>query len=148
MITEAPVIRMLLNRHNLNCIIARLFDARQNVFFKLNVSADFLGVLRHADVAFINQKRFRIDFKAFVVPLVRLRRIPNLRGENFSFIVLNDALTPSGNTFALAVVPTNFHFVKVAVFHLIFREFEFPVAAFDFFATISLIFLPAVEIAD
>ena len=148
MIAETSVVRMLLNRHDLNSVVAGLFDTRQNIFFELGISADFLGVLRHADVTLVNQKRIRIDFKAGVFPLVRLFGIPNLRRENFSLFVLNDALTPSRNAFALAAVPTHFHFVKVAVFELILREFKLPVAAFESLATISFIFLPTVEVAD
>ena len=137
MITEASVIGMFLNRHDLDAVVAGFDDAGQ----------DF-GVLRHTDMTFINEQRACVDFETVVVPNVRMFGRPNLCGENFCFVVLNDALRPSGNTFAFAVIPANIHFVKVAVFEFIGGKFEFPVAVFEFFATISLVFLPTVEVAD
>ena len=148
MIAEAAVVRVLLNRHDLHGGIAGFFDARQDVIFEFGVGADFLGVLRHADMRFVNQKRVRVNLEALVVPLVLLRRIPHLRGENFSVVVLHDALTPCGNAFAFAAVPANAHLVKVAVFHFVGGQFEFPVAVVDSLATIFFGSLPAVEVAD
>ena len=148
MIPETSVIRMFLNRHDLDAVVAGLYDARQDVFFELCVRADFFRVLSHTDMAFINEQRACVDFETVIIPGVGVRGSPDLRGEDFCFVVLNDALSPRGDTFAFAVVPANIHFVEVAVFEFIGSEFEFPITVFEFLATIGFVFLPAVEISD
>ena len=148
MITETAVVGMFLNRHDLDAVVSGFDDAGQDVILEFSIRSDFFGVLRHADVTFVNEQRACVDFKTVVVPNVRMFGCPNLRRENFRLFVLNDTLRPSGNSFAFAVIPTNIHFVKVAVFELIGGKLEFPVAVFEFLATISLVFLPTVEVAD
>ena len=69
---------MLLNRHDLDAVVAVFDDARQHFFAKLHVSADFFRVLTHSDVTFIDeQRRFRGSERAFFPP-IRLFGLPNL----------------------------------------------------------------------
>ena len=56
MVAEGAVVGMLLYRHNLDGIIAVLDNARQHVHAELLIGANSLTVLRHADVALINQQ--------------------------------------------------------------------------------------------
>ena len=54
-ITEAAIIRMLLNGHNLNAIIAVFHDTRQHIVFKFGVGSYFFSILPHPDVALVNK---------------------------------------------------------------------------------------------
>ena len=148
MVTETAVVRMFLNRHDLDAVVSCFDDAGQDVILEFGVSADFFGVLRHTDMTFINEQRACVDFETVVVPNVRMFGCPDLRRKNFCLVVLNDTLRPSGDAFAFAVIPAHIHFVKVAVFELVGGQFKFPVTVFEFLATISLVFLPTVEVAD
>lgn len=148
MITETSVIRMFLNCHDLNGIVAGFFYSRQDVILELDICTDLFGILRHTDMAFIDEQRACIDFEPVIIPDVGIFGSPDLRGENLCFVILNDALTPSGDAFTLAVIPAHIHFVQVAVFEFISGEFEFPVTVFEAFTAIRLVFLPAVEVAD
>src|ERR1051325_1632900 len=56
MIAERSIIRMFLDRHQLDGIVAKCRDARQNVAREFIESRDALGLLRHSDMRFINTR--------------------------------------------------------------------------------------------
>lgn len=64
-ITEGAIIRMLLNRHDLDAVVAILDDARQNVLLELRVSSHLLSILSHTDVALIDQERSGLWLEVF-----------------------------------------------------------------------------------
>ena len=57
MVAEAAVIGVLLNRHNLNAVIAVFLYAGQDILGKFLVCTDFFRILCHADMAFIDEQR-------------------------------------------------------------------------------------------
>ncbi len=68
MVAERAVIRVFLNGHDLNCIVAVALDTGQDVASELLVCADTLFFLRHAYVAFVYQQGSGVGFEVFVVP--------------------------------------------------------------------------------
>ena len=149
MITKAAIVWMFLNCHDLDSIVTSFFDARQDIFFKLSISANFLSILSHTNMTFINEQWINIRFKAVITPIEGVLRTPNLSGENFSLIVLHNASCPSRNTLTAATIPINFHLVEVAVLHCLLRQNDFPIAGtWNFFEAVGFFFFPVIEVAN
>ena len=55
MIPEGTIIRMLLNGHDLDTIVSVFDNSRKHILAKLIVGPDFLGILRHSDVALVDE---------------------------------------------------------------------------------------------
>ena len=145
-ITEGAIIRMLLNRHDLDAVVAILDDARQNVLLELRVSSHLLSILSHTDVALIDQERSGLWLEVFFLPDVRLR-IPNLGREYFGLLILHHSSCPSRDSLAFATFPMNFHLKEVAVPHCLLGEFQLPVScAFYTLSTVLRGLLPIVEV--
>ena len=102
MIAEAAIIRMFLDGHHLNGVVAVPLDPRQDVFCELFVGADLFGVARHADMALINEQRVAIRAEMPVLPGIGLFRRPDLRRENLRLFILYHALAPSRDALPLA----------------------------------------------
>ena len=87
LIAKGTVIRMLLNCHQLYCIVAKFPDARQYIVREFPVCADSFPVLAHTDMRLINQRRIRFLFDKLRVRPGILLRIPYLCAECFGFIL-------------------------------------------------------------
>ena len=149
MITEAAIIRMLLNSHHLNGIVAVLLDARQHILSKLLIGTHLLGILTHTHVALVNQQRRLIGLEGLFLPYIRFLWVPHLGRENLRLVILYHTTAPSGNTLTLATVPVYLHLVQLSMLQGFFREFQFPVAcSFNTLTAIFLCFLPIVEITN
>ena len=148
MIAEGAIVRMLLNGHNLDAVVAVLDDARQHIVFELAVGAHFLGVLSHSDVALVDEERVGIGFEFCFLPHIRFLRVPHLCGEDFCLLVLHHSAHPCRYALTVSTVPVDVHFVEVAMLDGLFGEFQFPVVgARDTFGSVALLFGPVVEIA-
>ena len=108
---------MLLDSHNLYGVISILYDAWQYIILELSISSHLLGILCHSDVAFIDEQWAGIGLKPFTMPLVRLFRVPHLRGEYFCLVVLDHTLTPCGDSLPFPTVPMNVHLIQIAMMH-------------------------------
>ena len=147
-IAETAVIGVLLNGHNLYAVVTLFDDARQHVLAKLIVCAHLFSVLRHADMAFVNQQRGGVGLERLFLKHVFLFGSPHLCAEYLCVVVLHHAAAPSRNALAFAAFPVHFEFVEVLMFEGFRRELEFPVArVFEALKGIFFVFLPAVEIA-
>ena len=147
-IAEAAVIGVLLNGHNLDAVVTLFDDARQHVFAKFVVSAHLFSILRHTDMAFVNQQRGGVGLERLFLKHIFLFGCPYLCAENLCVVVLHHAAAPCGNALAFAAFPVHFEFIEVLVFEGFCGELEFPVAGvFEALESIFLVFLPAVEIA-
>ena len=73
MVSERTIIRMLLNGHNLNTIVSVLLDSRQYILTELYL----FGILRHSDMALVDEKRRLVGLKLGLLPFIRLG-VPNL----------------------------------------------------------------------
>ena len=56
MVAKTAIVGMFLYGHNLNGIVAILDDTRQYFLPELVVRTDFFRILRHADMALVNQQ--------------------------------------------------------------------------------------------
>ena len=77
MVSERTIIRMLLNGHNLNTIVSVLLDSRQYILTELIVCSYLFGILRHSDMALVDEKRRLVGLKLGLLPFIRLG-VPNL----------------------------------------------------------------------
>ena len=55
-IPEAPVVRMLHDRHQLDRVVARPLDPRQHLVTELRIGRDAPFLRGHADVGFVDQR--------------------------------------------------------------------------------------------
>ncbi len=128
MIAERSIVGMFLYGHNLDAVVAILDDTGQHIFTELIVSTHLLCVLRHTDMALVNQERRLVGPKGLFLPYIGGLRLPYLGGEYLGLLVLYYTLTPCGNTLAVAAVPIDVHLVKVSVLDGLLAEFQFPIA--------------------
>ena len=128
MVTERTVIRMLLDSHYLDAVIAEISDTRQDVLTELLVGRYFLCISRHTDMALVDEERLLFllaVLDGFMFPLIVLRR-PNLCGEDLGVIILHDATSVARDTFSVATVPLNEQLVELSVLHGVLGQNSFP----------------------
>ena len=149
MITEAAIIRMLLYRHNLNGVVSVLDDPRQHFLAELVVTAYFLSILCHTDMALVNQQGRSLGPEGLFLPDVWFLRSPYLCGEYLARLVLYDTLRPGRNPFAFSILPVYPHLIELSVLHRLARKGEFPVSCpFESMTQIGLLLLPVIEVTD
>ena len=148
-IAEAAVVRVLLDGHDLDGIVAVLLDAGQDIVLELRVGADLLRIAAHADMAFVNEQRVAVRVEHAMMPMIMLFRIPHLCREDFRLLILHDALAPGRDALPRAARPVDLHLIQVAMLHRLGRQFQFPVSRIaDFLTAVFLDLFPVVEIAD
>ena len=69
---------MLLNSHNLDAVVAILDDSWQHILTEFCIGTHFLGILRHTDMALVDEKRVDISLEFLFLPLIWGLRIPHL----------------------------------------------------------------------
>ena len=148
MIAEGTIVGVLCNGHHLNGIVAVLLDAWQYVVFELDVGADLLSILCHADVALIDEQRVGVGFEVLLFELIRLCRSPNLCRENLGVLVLHHTGCIGRNTLPFSTVPSDFQFEEVTMMHLARLEFDFPVSIVNASHLVCLVLLPAIEVSN
>ena len=147
MIAKRAVVRMLLDSHYLDAVVAIGNDSWQHILLKLSICAHLLSVLRHTDVAFVDEEWGSGWLESLLLPCVWFC-VPYLCREYLCLLVLHHSLCPSRNTLAVSAVPINVHFIKVAMLHSLSRQFELPVfGALYALCSILVALLPIVEIA-
>ena len=92
MIAEGAVVGMLGYGHHLNGVVAVFLDARQDVVLELGIGAHFLGILCHADVAFVDEERVGVGLEVLFLELIGLCWRPDLCGEYLCHFVLYHAV--------------------------------------------------------
>ncbi len=105
MIAERAIVRMLLDSHHLNTVIAILDDTWEHVVLELRIGAYLLGILAHSDVALVDEQRRLVGLELLLTESVGFLRIPYLCGENLCIVVLNHTTAPGRNTLAFATIP-------------------------------------------
>ena len=111
MIAKTTIIRMLLNGHNLNTVIAFLCYAWKCFFAEFIVCAYFFLRLRHSDMTFINQQRIRSRLKCLFLKFIWFFRCPNLRTEYLGLFVLHYPCSPCRNAFTLSAIPIHIQLI-------------------------------------
>ncbi len=151
MISEAAVVGMFLDGHDLDGVVAVGGDARQHVGAELLVAAYLLFLLCHAYVAFIDQQRSGVGAEIGVGPCEMAVRGIHFGGEYVCVGVLHHTVGIGGNAFAASAVPVHHHFIPLPVADGFGRERGFPDTAgavVDAVQGILGSLLPAVEIAN
>ena len=128
MISKGAIIRMLLDGHNLNAIVAILHYTRQDILTEFVIRSHFLCILRHPDVALVDKQRVLVDLEFFGLESVRLFGRPNLCGKDMGLFVLYRPCAISRNAFSLSAFPMYGELVQIAMVKGLCGEFEFPVS--------------------
>ena len=98
---------MLHHGHDLDGVITGTDDPRQHFLLKLAVGGDSGKFAGHADMGFVNQRRFAAGIRRGVFPAVRLR-LPHLGIEDLSLLVLHYTPDVSRQPVARTVAPVDF----------------------------------------
>ena len=125
-VAERAIVWVLLDSHNLDCIVSVFSYARKDKVAEFRVSTHAFTLQCHTYMTFINKERFCFRNKIFIFPAEFLFRVPHLCGEEVSVFVLHHTSGVSRDAFTLTAVPFDKHFVKIAVVESFCREFEFP----------------------
>ena len=110
MIAERTIVRVLLDSHDLDGVVAVLGDARENEVTEFGICAYPLLLLGHTDMALIYEQRACVGAETLHLPFVRLGR-PHLGGEHMGVLVLHHARGIGRDTFTAATVPVHDHLV-------------------------------------
>ncbi len=149
MIPETSIIGMFLKGHNLQTIITFLNYTGKYLLTELIISTDFLSILCHAYMAFVNEQWVTLRPEIFLLEDIRLLQLPHLCTEYFSHIILYHTPAPSWNTLPFSAIPINLHFIKVFMAHRLGRQFYFPITTVtNRLKAIGFIFLPIIKIAN
>ena len=145
MISETAIVRMFLDSHDLYAVVSVFGNTGKDFFLEFPVTAHFLFLLCHTDVAFIYQQRVSSRFERPFFHFIRFFRCPYLCAEYFGLLILYDTGGPCGDTFATSAFPVYHQFIQVSMFYGIGRKFDFPITVCLTFQTVFLFFLPAIE---
>ena len=98
---------MLLNGHNLDSVISQVDDAWQHLGAEFIIGANRLLLLRHADVALIDEQRVAAWLETACAPLIGLLGRPHLSGKDMGRGVLHHARGVGRDALALASAPVH-----------------------------------------
>ncbi len=127
-IAETSIIRMLLHSHYLDAVVAQALHAGQDIVAELDVGAHLLRVLRHADVALIDEQGVGGWLELGHLPLVGILGSPCLRAEYLGVGILHHAVCPGGNALAVSAVPMDTQLEQAAMPEGLVLDLYFPVS--------------------
>ncbi len=147
MIAERAVVRVLLHSHYLDGIVSIADNSRQDALAKLTVRAHFLLILRHTDVALVNQERLCLWTQRLRPPTVRSLGRPDLGRKDMRLLVLHHTIGPSRDALSFPSIPLDVHFVELSVAQCSGGKRQLPVFRVLYaMAAISIKFLPPAEV--
>ena len=146
LVAEGAVVRVLLESHYLQDVIAQALDLRKHVDAEFLKSGHLLLFRAHSDVAFVNH-RIAARTRPAGFPLVG-RSVPHLGAEDLGLRVLDDPGHIGGNPLSAASCPFHPELVEIAVVDAKVRDAQLPVAVADRLELIGFGALPVVEVAD
>ena len=150
MVAERAIVRMLLDGHNLDAVVAQFGYTRQHIVLKFDIRSYALLLGSHTDMAFVDHQRF-VGFpsaRSFALSGNEwLGRSPYLCGEDLRTLILHYALCIRRDAFAVAANPLDQQFVMLAVVHLLLGEVAFPYAVANGVKTIVFRLFPVIEVA-
>ena len=114
-IAERTVVRMLLDSHHLDTVVAVLNDTRQHIVLELGIGAHLLGILSHTHMALVDQQWILLRLKGLLREHIGLLGIPYLSREYLGIVILHHPTTPGRDTFTFTTIPLYLHLVKVTV---------------------------------
>ena len=146
-IAKTAIVGVFLYCHELQCVVAHLHNVGQHLFAEVVVSGHALLLATHAYMGFVDQARFVGNNKVFALPAVGLK-IPCLRIEDFSLLVLNHATYVGWYALALSAVPVNGHLEFVAMLQHTVGNLYLPVAELQTSHLIIVALLPVAKVAN
>ena len=102
---------MFLDSHNLYGVVSVGFNAGKHLILELGVGAHTLTLLRHANVAFVDEQRLGIGYKAFHFPFIWSFRSPHLSREYLGFLILHHTCSVCRNAHTGTPFPTHNHLI-------------------------------------
>ncbi len=147
LIAEGTVIRMLLQGHDLQGIVAQFFYTRKDIPAEFLKGAHFFLLRRHANVALVDE---RIGALAgmLMLPDIFFLRVPHLGAEHLGDLVLNYTGGIGGKALSPAAGPFDVQFVQFPMLEEQGGKFQLPVAAANGPEGIAVRALPVVEVSD
>ena len=146
LVSEGAVIRVLLQGHNLDGVVAKCLDMRKNIDTELFEGGDFFIFGTHAYVALVNQ-RMRSRTRPGVLPLILFVRFPHLGAEHLGDRVLHYPPDVGREPFSAASRPFDEEFVEFLMVEEHGGQADFPVSAADRIKRIGRRASPVVELA-
>ena len=147
LISERPVVRMLLECHYLQCVVSQLLHPRENTGPELLECGHLLLLGTHPYVAFIYERMGSRTGRR-ILPDVRFRRFPDLCAEHLGLRVLDHPSHIGRETFSTPARPLDEELVQIPVAEEHVRKAEFPVASAGGLQLVGGGPLPVVEFAD
>jgi hypothetical protein len=149
MIAETAIVGVLLYGHYLYTVIAFLLDTRQDVETKFLIGAYSLGILSHADMAFVDKQRAGLTLEMAMTEFIRLLRSPNLGAEYLCLVILHYSLGPCRYALSLTALPLHQHLVELAMVHSVTGQGNLPNAVGAYGLQLIVVgLLPVVKIAN
>ena len=145
-IAETAVIRVPRYRHQLDGVVTGFADAGQRLRAEFVETPDFGFLLRHADVALVDERSFgaRRRIVAETVAFVRRHEGGKAQGRG----ILRHVSRIGGDAFAGAAAPIGVFEVVHAASERVGGKFEFPRAVADRMEREAFFFVPSAEISD
>ena len=147
LVSERPVVGMLLEGHYLEGVIPHLGHVREHILAELLESGDFLLLGRHSYVAFVDE-RIGTFAGSRILPLVFYGGVPDLGTEDLGHRVLDRTGDVCRKPFSSSARPFDIKFVEFPVAEEHRRQFYLPVAAPQGSQFISRRPFPVVELPD
>ena len=127
LVAERAVVRMLLERHYLDRVVAQSLHPRQHILTELAESGDLAFLRTHPDVALVDEG-MRPAQHPVVLPRICLCGIPDLGAEHFRPVILDKPRAVCRNPLAPATGPLDEQFIQLTVVQEHRVKPKFPVA--------------------
>ena len=147
LIAERTVVRMLLQGHYLQRVIAQFLHVRKDIGTELLERRHLLVLGTHPDMTFI-YKRMRSRSRALMLPFVRLFRLPDLRAEHLGHRVLHHTVHVGRQPLTSAARPLDEEFVQFPVMEEHARNLYLPVSSARRGQCVGRRAFPVVEFTD
>ena len=147
LIAERPVVRMLLQGHYLQRVIAQFLHVRKDIGTELLERSHLLILGAHSDMTFI-YKRMRPRSRSLMFPLIWLFRLPDLCAEHLGHRVLHHTVHVGRQPLTSAARPLDEEFVQFSVMEEHARNLYLPVSSARRGQCIGRRAFPVVEFTD
>ncbi len=148
MVAERAIVRVLLDSHYLNSIVAVGMDARHHQVAEFNIGANPFTLLSHAYVALIYKEWLCIGLEPLHFPAVGLRH-PHLSREKMGVFILHNPGCIRGNPLPFSTFPTDNHFVVLTVVQCLGGQLQLPDSVIGKAGqSVPHLLLPVAEITD
>ena len=121
MVSERTVVGVFHDAHELDRVVTHCNNARKDRFLVFQIGSNLCLLLSHADMRFVDQRRFDGGGGMGEFPDVRFIRMPYLGCEDMRFRILYGSPGVGGKPLTLATGPVHLEFVELAMLQRIGR---------------------------